>query len=785
MAKKQQSTRRERSGGGTGTATTTSISISRAKQAATKRRGGAKNNDAASSNVPSTTQLLFALVPMLALASVLLLIAPFLPLPTPRLVGNINHDDDELLKTREFLSNFVCNYKPKSTSASDVHVDGYCHPKLVAVPNERTQRVAYDDYTSDAQIGSNIYSRTVILQQWVQITLNKLFFTTTNKIAIPAGELVMRLPRPLQFWDLDALRDEFIQAEFLGLSKGNNNKAKAPVTHRETGNPLDSGAYLAVHLIRLIHGLRGGQCNDSESQEECKQPSNNEWTDVRQYQQRMNLLEPYLDILPARHYDTTAKPASTTRNPHDHPLTWSKSTLESLFPKYTHTYDLIVHYRRMIQSEYDALGQASEVFAQNVEFSEYLNMRVNVLSRAFGVSASENDSGAQWNKQEESANESLLDEMKSYETSNFGSYLDNAHQSSDTSFRLRSMSPLLDMYNSHPNPNVLWRYNEKTSSYDIRASNKNSISPGDEIMVSYGKYTEGHLFAKFGYVNGDGSSPTEANLAVFHRPLGDVGLGRQYSLLPFHAWDLVSSPKDESTVLEQTKQVIDMQSKELIRYLIFDDGYKECVRVSDNEEYNQHEELKLLKLQHLIRIANQREHWVVRLPAKFPDAKSPQSLSERPETGIETSKVGVNANRMLSTCRLLSLTVDDIGRDAVDYLRDGLSSNTFEVEKDDPALEYRAMMCVARMCGVAMSRYGEYLTPQGRQEPREFGSRGWNAWYVREGEMRVLGILRQTLLTEANKLKRQHNLQNDAAITVRENGACPIEYSLPLLGKIS
>jgi len=228
-----------------------------------------------------------------------------------------------------------------------------------------------------------------------------------------------------------------------------------------------------------------------------------------------------------------------------------------------------------------------------------------------------------------------------------------------------------------------------------------------------------------------------------------------------------------------------MQSKELLRYLVFDDGYKECVRVSHKEEYNQHEELKLLKLQHLKRIANDLGAWVVRLPAKFPDAKPPQRLSKRPELGIETSRVGVNAKKMFSTCRLLSLTVDDIGREAVEYLRDGLSSDTFEVEKNGPTLEYRTMMCVARMCEVAMSRYGEYFTPQGRQEPREFGSREWNAWYIRDGEMRVLGILRQTLLTQANKLKRQHNLQNEAAITMRENGACPIEYSLPLLSKLS
>ena len=771
MAKKQQSTRRERNGGG---AATTSSSIERARQSATKRRGRAKNNDADSSRRPSTTQLLFALVAVLAFASLLLLIAPFLPLPTSNLVGSIN-DDEELLKTREFLSNFVCNYKPKSTT-SDVDVDGYCHPKLVAAPKERTQRVAHDDYNPELQLSSKVYSRVVILQQWFQFISNKLFITTNKSIAIPAGELVMRLPRPLQIWDLDALRDEFIQTEFLGLSDG------PLVTHRETGNPLDSGAFLAVHLIRLIHGLRGGECNDSESQE-CAQPSSSEWTNIRQYEQRIDLLEPYLDMLPARHYDTTATSGSKAEDAHhDHPLIWPKSTLESLFPKYTHTYDLIVHYRRMIQSEYDALGQASKVFAKNVDFSEYLNMRVNVLSRAFGVSATEHDSGAKWPKSEEAANDSLLDEMISYETSNFGTYLDKSHSSS---FKLRSMSPLLDMYNSHPNPNVMWRYNEMTSSYDIRASNKYSLSPGDAIMVSYGKYTEGHLFFKFGYVNGDGSSPTEANLAVFHRPLGDVGLGRQYSLLPFHAWDSVSSPKGEATELEKTKQVVGMQSKELLRYLIFDDGYKECVKVSDNEEYNQHEELKLLKLQHLIRIANDIDAWVVRLPEKFPDAKPPQSLSERPELGTDTSKVGVNAKKMLSTCRLLSLTADDIGREAVDYLRDGLSSDAFEVEKDGPTLEYRTMMCVARMCGVAMSRYGEYLTPKGRQEPKEFGSREWNAWYVRDGEMRVLGILRQTLLAEANKLKRQHNLQNDAAMTMRENGACPIEYSLALLRKIS
>ena len=766
MAKKHHNTRRELHGGGAAT------NSSRAKKAAINRRGGAKVNKDPIITLPSTNQILFLLAALAALVSTLLGIAPLLPQPTYDLVGDINNDD-QLLKTRDFLSNYVCNYKPKAPAADvDVDIDGYCHPKLVAVPKERTQRIAYDEFTPESLTASDFYSRIMIVQQWCHIIWNKLFTTNNNSVAIPAGKLVMRLPRPLQIWDLDALRDEFIQAEFLGDKL---------VVHRETGNPLDSGAYLAVHLIRLIHGLRSSECSVSGSQE-CKQPLSSEWTDMRQYEQRLHLLKPYLEMLPTRNSDEAVQ---STKDDHDHPLLWSKSTLESLFPKFTHTYDLIMHYRRMIQSEYDALCQESTSFAQIVEFSDYLNMRVNVLSRAFGVSASEDDRGAGWSSMKEAANVSLLEELKSYETSNFGTYLDKSyHSSRDTTFKLRAMSPLLDMYNSHPNPNVLWRYNEKTSSYDIRASDSNSLSPGDALMVSYGKYTEGHLFTKFGYVNGDGSSPTETNLAVFHRPFGDIGLGRQYSLLPFHQWDNISSPKQDAPDLENTKQVISMQSKELIRYLIFDDGYKECIRMSNDGGYNPHEELKLLKLKHLIRIANQREAWIVRLPEKFPDAKPMQTLLERPEPGIETNKVGVNAKRILSTCRLLSLTVNDIGSRAVDYLRDGLALTTFEVEMDGPTLEFRAMMCAARMCGVAMKRYGDYFTPKGRQEPIDFGSREWNAWYVREGEMRVLGILRQTLLAEANKLKRRHNLQNDDAIIVREKGACPMEYSLPLLSKI-
>ena len=197
--------------------------------------------------------------------------------------------------TEDFLNNFVCNYKPNgggyTTSSTNVGIEGYCHPKLSAY--HRTQRVSTisnfeeDDWTLQKL-------RNKVLQYF-----NKQH-TNDDNGGIQSGELVMRLPRTLQIWDLDALRDEFIQQEFLGLDSSSSiDTSTKTVSHKDTQNPLDSGAFLAVYLIRLMHSAQAdSDTNSSNNNEQCQQNEGEEckmviqWSDVDQHKQRIKLLAP-------------------------------------------------------------------------------------------------------------------------------------------------------------------------------------------------------------------------------------------------------------------------------------------------------------------------------------------------------------------------------------------------------------------------------------------------------------------------------------------------------------
>jgi len=275
--------------------------------------------------------------------------------------------------------------------------------------------------------------------------------------------------------------------------------------------------------------------------------------------------------------------------------------------------------------------------------------------------------------------------------------------------------------------------------------------------------------------------------------IADVGLDRQYSQLPFTVWDSTSHDEVFGTVdhadkkmkksLLSAKQAVNIQAKELIRYLIFDDGYRECIDLNVSQGTPE-EELKLLKLKHLIRLANYRKAWTVIVPPEHPDALPYQTESS---TKHKKNAVGVNANRIISICRLLSLRVDDIGGDAITYLREGLTttdSSYFLPEKHEDTLEYRSMMCVVRLCNVALGRYNGH----DNTEPNLVGSAEWNAWYVITGEIRALGILLQTSASEANRIKHKYQSTNsninEESMQMRDGAPCLLEYSLTLLERL-
>jgi hypothetical protein len=96
-------------------------------------------------------------------------------------------------RTMDFLINFVCNYKTDSAITADAmlstHWEGYCHRRLSAEPHYRTQRVSFSQVVGDESFPS-----------WWEIIrrIASYVLESSRGGGIPAGELVMRLPRPLQ-----------------------------------------------------------------------------------------------------------------------------------------------------------------------------------------------------------------------------------------------------------------------------------------------------------------------------------------------------------------------------------------------------------------------------------------------------------------------------------------------------------------------------------------------------------------------------------------------------------
>eukprot|EP00980_Cylindrotheca_fusiformis_P030706 scaffold25278_cov132-Cylindrotheca_fusiformis.AAC.7 len=425
----------------------------------------------------------------------------------------------------------------------------------------------------------------------------------TLKAARPirAGETLFEIPRNMQFWDTDALRDDFVQKHLLSAR------------HGQTGNPLSSGAFLAAWIALKLNS------DQAESEQ---------------------AMQSYLELLP-----------SEDESRH-HPLLWDKEELKESLGGHSLNFAVANAYSDMIESEYSALVQASDgKFSIIVTDDDYRVARINVLSRSFNP-----------------GRDALVEEIDGEEMELY------ERHGLDFSEGCRAMVPILDMLNHHPNPNVGYSYDKRKEAFIIDA--RNSIASGWELFDSYGKFTDSHLFAKFGFVNGDGSGWTQASMALFHRIL-DTGMDQEFSYLPSNG--------------EVTDSLKDYQRKQLIRYLQYDDGYTDCI--DGPETHPEQFELKKLKLDHLVRIANNRKSWIVYVPPRAPKS-NPAESSDIPITEtvpeIDPKNIRVNFSKLIETCRIISMIESDYGGKGMDMLRSNLGNATFVLEKDNDSLEYRA-----------------------------------------------------------------------------------------------
>jgi hypothetical protein len=475
--------------------------------------------------------------------------------------------------------------------------------------------------------------------------------------------VLLRIPRSVQIWDLDALRA-------LAINR--------PIRNLRTNRPLDGGAYLALYLWQRF---------------------------VKNYDENDPLRSYYFSF-----------PTNLTY----HPIFWSELQLQKLLNIRSHAYSVVRAYRDMVQSEYQALREIEP----DIPLETYQGFRVLVLSRSFGTGPPEMD--------EATSQIQLSAELEGY----------NQTLGVDLTSGCRAMVPILDMYNHHANPNVAWRYEKRA--FIITASRR--IEKHQNLYDSYGTYTDSHLFAKFGFQNGDGSAPTDASIAVLHR-LMDPGLQQQFNYIPH-----------DKTVYHR---ILENQKLVMVRYLQFDDGYAECIVNPDSIPYK----LKKVKLQHLLRIAHDPKRWIVHMPPRNPKASPHDDLPDRAPSFHKKFFPGFDASRVMSTCRLIVLNEADFLGDALHYLDEYLRSEVdgVDVPYQTDELEYRALMCLARLAGIALQSLhlpsAEAVKTFADSITAEVGIHSpiWTTHQVLVGEIRTLEMLSHMAATGASPLASKIN----------------------------
>jgi hypothetical protein len=492
---------------------------------------------------------------------------------------------------------------------------------------------------------------------------------------IDTNDRVLQIPRRLLILDIDALRDPFVREQLFAEPP---NPADTTDDNKEVKPVVSTAAFLAAHLAHLQANATARAGLDP-------------------------ILQEYLEkVLPT--YEDYAV---------FHPVLWSDAELKDHLPPHTSAWRAVQVFKSMITGEYQTFIERSRPWADQVSKHVYTAARLAVMTRSFGtgpLSPASNDGGQSVSLQE----------------SDF--YREN--EGIDLSQGSHAMVPILDLYNHHAKPNVGFAYNDILSAFVITAVH-GGISAGSEVMDSYGKHTDTHLFAKYGFVNGDGSDHTQATLAVWHQPQS-----------------IITAVSLEDQRIEEQQNVEHLQAQ-VLAYLQYDDGYEKCVTEQDGDAWA----FKLWKYPYIFQLATSTNSWTVMMAPRNPKSRPVTASSvlisdEVPRFDKQRIKFSSSPNALFSTCRVLSLTHHDYNGTAQSLLQENLFNvETYILPPTKDALEFRTLMCMARLTQTALGRFGvsiadlEDQVARLNREPGAFQSRNWTAAHVKLGEMQTLEAL--------------------------------------------
>mmetsp|Transcript_14050 Transcript_14050/g.20792 ORF Transcript_14050/g.20792 Transcript_14050/m.20792 type:complete len:730 (-) Transcript_14050:241-2430(-) len=555
------------------------------------------------------------------------------------------------------------------------------------------------------------------------------------------GEIIMILPRHLLINDLDAVQDPWTKKNLLGAKHGTHDSYIFPEMHRlfyRTFNYVDAGAYLAAYCVRR-HKLAFGNWTRGVS---AGEPIYIDSVDDH--------MLPFFEVLP-----------TFSDLKESHPTLWSDDFLHEQFGSWKcNVMGNILAFRTMIFGEYEAFCMKSVEFCANVKPEEFIAMRINVLSRSFGMGPAANAI-----VEEEAVSKPEFDKLKRM----------NVHFDKG----MRAMAPVLDMWDHHPRANSQWVYNGKDRAFVITATGS-GFSPGSEVMVSYGKFTETHLFTKFGFINGDGSGWTEASVSAFHQ-LIDFKLEPQFAYLP------MDKKKKLNTYMWDGWQRKGQNPRDLLHYLKYDDiGESYCIDVK-NPSHEAQSYLKGIKFRIMQTWTRDRNRWTVNASPRNLKAKPPRSSYDPPSDPLPPrllhGSLKFKMTSLLDTCMLIALSPADFKGKATELMANVVSKerqNYLKISKDmkkehgqtKGALTHRSLVCLRRLSQSAMSLYPRTIFNERNHiktlvKDGKFRSREWTAAHVRLSELETLeGVYNNTLeqldVIEKEKDRKVKELQLDS-----------------------